>query len=523
MVFDGFFIYHLIKELNNELEKSRLEKVYQNDETSFVFAFYAKGTRKFMNLSLSPHRFGLHITQNKEHGNATSQFLITLKKHLEGAILDNITQYETDRVIILNFTSYDFIDGPVSKKLIFEAMGRHSNLLLIKNDVIVDTYKKMFFDEGRQLLPQAKFEFFPSDKKSFLEIDYNNIESPKDLVDGYLGVSPFLSKYLYEKKIDIASIDVKPTRNITTGKSYVADIFSDQAKKEFYETISEMMDHKKEEKRASFTSHKQFIDRQLAKYEKRYAQNELLLQNAKENLDNRIYGDMIYQSGISLDEKRSSIDVDEKHIVLDPTKTLNENAQLYYKAYQKAKRSINHISKQLAENKEMIDLFNEFKTYIEFASHDNIKDLETELSNYGYQKGLKTKKVNKKQEKKPNIIKLIDDEATYTIGKNSLQNEYITHVLANKDDYWFHVKDAPGGHIVVTTDELTEHVLRKSAMLAAYFSGMRQSSSIPVDYTFVKNIKKIPKTPGYRVTYRNHQTIYIDIDEEKINSYLKNV
>jgi predicted ribosome quality control (RQC) complex YloA/Tae2 family protein len=522
MVFDGFFIFHLIKELNQELEKARLEKIYQNDETSFVFAFYAKGSRKYVSLNLSPHRFGIHITEYKQHGALTSQFLVTMKKHLEGAILESITQYETDRVMILNFTSYDFIDGPVSKKLVFEAMGRHSNLLMIKDEVIVDTYKKMFFDEGRQLLPQAKFEFFPSDKKSFESLDYDDAESPKDLVDQYLGVSPFLAKYLFETKADIRLIKVKPTRNLKTRKDYVFDIFKETDEKVYFETISEMMDHEKEEKRDRFLSHRLFIDKQIAKYDKRLAQQEMSLDEAKEKLENKNFGDQIYQSGHPLDEKRSSIDIGDLHIVLDPTKTLNENAQTYYKAYAKAKRSLNHIVKQMEQTKEMIDLFHEFKTYLDFANHDNIKDLETELIEYGY-KGSKTKKVNKKQEKKPNIIKLVEGDVTYYIGKNSLQNEYVTHTLGKKDDYWFHVKDAPGAHVVVTTNELDEHILRKSAMLAAFFSGMRQSSSIPVDYTLIKNIKKIPGVPGYRVTYRNHQTIYIDIDEEKIDHYLKNV
>ena len=156
MVFDGFFVYHLVQELNTQLEKARLEKIYQTNEMSFVFVFYSRGQRMFMNLNLSSHNFGAYLTQTKNESTQNSQFLNSLKRNLEGAIVQNISQYKTDRVMIFNFTISDFIDGTITKQLIFEAMGKHSNLLIIKDGLIVDTFKKMFFAEGRQLIPQAQ-------------------------------------------------------------------------------------------------------------------------------------------------------------------------------------------------------------------------------------------------------------------------------------------------------------------------------------------------------------------------------
>ncbi len=522
MAFDGFFIYHLIQELNQNLTKARLEKVYQNDEFSFVFVFYLRGERKHLQIYLSPNRFGIHLSKHPTQNQASSQFLNTLKKHLEGAILENITQYETDRVITLNFTVYDFIDGPVSKKLVFEAMGKHSNLLLVKDKTIVDTLKKMFFEEGRQLLPQAEFEYFPTDKKSFLDIDYNLIHSPKDLVDQYMGVSPFIAKYLFEHQVQLESIVCKPTRDLTSNKDYVFDLFDSSHEKKYYPTISEMIDDQKEEKKVSFLSHQLFIDKQLKKYEKKRIQYEEMLLEAEEKLNQRHYGDLIYQSGLDLNEKYSSIELGGENVVLDPMKTLNENAQEFFKYYQKGKRGMLHIQNQMKQNDEFIELFQEFKGYLSFASPDSLKDLEKDLIPFGY-KGTKIKVVHSKKVNKPNVLRIQDHEIIYTIGKNNLQNEYITHELAQKDDYWFHVKDAPGAHLIVNTNKLNEEILRKACMLAAYFSSQRESSSIPVDYTLVKNLKKIPGLPGYKVSVKNQQTMYIDIDMDKIASYLKNV
>lgn len=522
MAFDGFFIYQLIKELNQNLVKARLEKVYQNDEFSFIFVFYLRGERKYLHIYLSPNRFGIHLSKHQTQNQASSQFLNTLKKHLEGAILENVTQYETDRVITLNFTAYDFIDGPVSKKLVFEAMGKHSNLLLVKDNVIVDTLKKMFFEEGRQLLPQAEFEYFPSDKKSFLHIDYSHIFSPKDIVDQYMGISPFIAKYLFEHKIQLESIECMPTRDLNTKKDYVFDIFDKSHEKIYFNSISEMMDDQKEEKKISFLSHQLFIDKQLKKYEKKRIQYEEMLIEAEAKLNQKRYGDLIYQSGLDMSSKYSSIELGGENIILDPMKTLNENAQDFFKLYQKGKRGLLHIQDQIRQNDELIELFNDFKGFLSFATADSLKDLEKDLIPYGY-KGVKIKVVHSKKVSKPNVLRIQDQDIIYTIGKNNLQNEYITHELAQKDDYWFHVKDAPGAHVIVNTNKLNEEILRKACMLAAYFSSQRESSSIPVDYTLIKNIKKIPGLPGYKVSIKNQQTMYIDIDIDKITSYLKNV
>jgi len=523
MAFDGFFIYHLVHELNQNLAKARLEKIYQNDEFSFVFVFYLRGERKHLKIYLSPNRFGIHLSKIQTQNQASSQFLNTLKKHLEGAILESITQYETDRVITLNFTVYDFIDGPVSKELVFEAMGKHSNLLLVKDKVIVDTLKKMFFEEGRQLLPQAAFEYFPAEKKSFLKIDYSIVQSPKDLVNQYMGISPFIAKYLFENQVQLESIACNPTRDLDSKKDYVFDLFDPSHQKKYYPSISEMIDDQKEEKKVSFLSHQLFIEKQLKKYEKKRLQYEEMIIEAHEKLDKKRYGDLIYQSGYDLNEKRSSLELSEEIIVLDPTMTLNENAQDFFKIYQKGKRGITHINDQMKQNDELIELFNDFQGFLSFATPDSLRDLEKELIPYGF-KSVKTKVVhNKKQASKPNVLRIQDQEITYTIGKNNLQNEYITHELAKKDDYWFHVKDAPGAHVIVNTSVLNEQIQRKACMLAAYFSSQRESSSIPVDYTLVKNIKKIPGVPGYRVSIKNQQTMYIDIDHEKIATYLKNV
>ena len=516
---DGYFLYKLTEELNQELAKARLEKIIQQDAQSFVFSFYHQRERKQLVIDLSAEHFRMHLTKHMIKETQSSQFVTTLKKQLEGSIVEKITQHQTDRVIEIHLISYDLIDGPIPKILIFEAMGRHSNLILVKDGLIIDTFKKMFFESGRQLLPQAQFSYFPTDKKSALSIQYDGINSPQDLVNTYMGISPLLAKYLDEHHLQWQDLPLKPTRNLKTNRFYAFDVFSDQDDKKIYDSLSLLLDDDTKKEKPAYLSQKQFIDKQLKKYEHKKQQLEKLLDDTKDQLEVKQLGDLIYASGHDLSKSMSHLAYDGHAYLLDPTKSLNDNAQDAYRTYQKAKRGINHITEQISINQELIELFKSFDIFISMSTQDSIKDLEQELIQYGYKKA-KPDKIKKKKDK-PNLLILRDNEVTYIIGKNNLQNEYITHTLAQKDDYWFHVKDAPGAHVLVQTTKLNEHILRKACMLAAYFSGQRHSSSIPVDYTLIKHIKKIPGVPGYKVTYKNQQTMYIDIDEEKIGSYLK--
>lgn len=518
MIIDGAFIFHLTGELNEKLQNSRLEKIFLQSEDSFVFQFYYQGQKQKMIIDLSPSKFGAYITQKTTTNTTTSQFLVSLKKQLESGILNQITQYLTDRVMIFHFTVYDFIDGPVEKELIFEAMGKHSNLLLIQDNKIIDTYKKMFFETGRQLIPGATFEYFPTDKKPFHNIDFNVIEYPKMISQTYMGVSLKLATYLYENQIQIKDLDLNPTKNLDKSTGYWTDIFPAHHEKHHFESLSALLDDQ-EIKNVQFRqSYQLFIDKQLKKYIRKYESLVQSLKATTEKLEDRNKGDLIYQSGINLDEKMSSITVLDTQIDLDPTLTLNENAQKFYKSYQKSKRGISFIKQQLSETQALIDLFESFNIYLEMSNEEDIQDLENDLIPYGYK--AKKQKSQKKKQHVPNIIRIKDQDAIYLVGKNHLQNAYVTHELARSNDYFFHVKDAPGSHVIVQTETLNEKIIRKASMLAAYFSSLRYSSSVPVDYTLIKHVKKIPKVPGYKVTLKNQKTMFIDIDEDLIKSYL---
>ena len=192
-------------------------------------------------------------------------------------------------------------------------------------------------------------------------------------------------------------------------------------------------------------------------------------------------------------------------------------AKIFQKA-KKAKNGLVMINVQLDITKNEISYLDEIYTQIDFANTVDLDEIKDELVRNKY---IKKSKQVKPKNKKINLTKYLLNNNEIYCGKNNIQNEYITHKLARHYDWWFHVKDAPGSHILFRVPDpnysLTEEDIRYCANLASCFSKTSISSSVPVDYLQVKYIKKIPGVKGSRVTYTNQKTIYIDPDPTKIN------
>jgi predicted ribosome quality control (RQC) complex YloA/Tae2 family protein len=205
----------------------------------------------------------------------------------------------------------------------------------------------------------------------------------------------------------------------------------------------------------------------------------------------------------------------EISIDLDIKKSPVQNSEKYFKKYKKLKTSIPYINKQIRDAKSEMRYFEELLHQVENASLKDIEEIKDELMDKRY---LKQKLVKAKRKKKPNFETYYDAEGTeILVGKNNIQNEYITHKLAKHNEVWFHVKEAPGSHVIIRkTLPLSEINIRTAAQLASYFSKLRESSSVPVDYLEVRYLKKVPGRINSFVTYKNNKTMYIDPDEDFI-------
>jgi predicted ribosome quality control (RQC) complex YloA/Tae2 family protein len=207
---------------------------------------------------------------------------------------------------------------------------------------------------------------------------------------------------------------------------------------------------------------------------------------------------------------------EEITIELDNKISLKENANKFFLRHQKAKKATKYISEQIEISKDELEYLKLISTQIDTANVKDIEQIKTELMNNHYIKNTTNKNTTKRKEK-IEILTYVIGGSEILVGKNNIQNEYITHQLARPNDLWMHVKDGPGSHVLIKNPTYSEEEIRGAAMLAAYYSTFQSSSSVAVNYTLAKHVKKIPGKRNCFVTFSNEKTIYIDPDIEFIN------
>lgn len=209
-------------------------------------------------------------------------------------------------------------------------------------------------------------------------------------------------------------------------------------------------------------------------------------------------------------------------IELDPQKSPAENAQWYFSRYQKLKNRKKHLATQIPLTKQEIDYIDSVLTQLEIASSQDVEEIRDELREEGYLRKQRQKKKQKQKKSKPDKY-YSSDGTLILVGKNNNQNDQLTMRTANKSDWWLHTKDIPGSHVVIRSDNPSEETIEEAAHLAAYHSKFSMSSSVPVDYTQIKTVRKPNGAkPGY-VIYDNQQTVFVTPDKKLVKQLKKNV
>ncbi len=542
---DGIFINKLLNELLF-LKTGRISKINESGDTDFVFTIRVNRENHNLMISTSSEYSRIHITTKKYDSVLTPKgFTLFLRKHIEGYFIEDITQYNSDRVIVFTLKGYNELEDLNTKYLICEIMGRYSNLILTNSEYkILDAIKHDGVGEfNRTIMPNAIYEFPITDKLNpfnFSRDELSNIfkekkiSSPKDVMTTFNGISSLLANSVFNTELlsdnlyKLIHMDINP--NTYTNDKNKEDFYyiklSDKVISE-YNSLSELLDEfyydidlkSKIKKKTGDLS--LFINNQLKKYEKKLIKLNMELSETDSIDTLRLYGELLLSSSLNLKAKESSVNVYNYYdntyidIKLDNKISILENSNKYFKKYQKQKSSIKYINEQINTTKAEIEYFTLLKYQIENASINEALDIQDELIDNKY---LFKEKANKNKKKKPQVLTFKIEDGTISVGKNNIQNEYITHTLAKPNDLWFHVKGAPGSHVIIKDKIPTEDDIRLAANLAAYYSEFRYSSSVPVDYTKIKNIKKIPGKRSCFVSYTHEKTIYIDPDINIINN-----
>lgn len=569
MSFDGLFTRAMTDELARELKGGRISKIHQPYKNEIILVIRANGKNHKLLLSAHPSYARVQITEESyDNPSEPPMFCMLLRKHLEGFFLEDIHQVDLDRIIIFEVKGRNEIGDTSYKQLIIEIMGRHSNITLVdkSRNMILDSIKHVSYavNSYRAILPGQEYILPPKqDKVNPLEadendllrkIDFNSGKLDKQLVANFAGISPLFAKEVLfqaglanRSTLTKAFLSLKEmllARKITPaiincGQKdyfYLLPLQHLQGDMKTFASLSEMLDRyyfgKAERDRVKQQSNdlERFIMNEKEKNQKKIEKLKITLKEAKNADSLKLYGELITANLYAIQKGMKKIDVmnyyDEEEatvtIPLEPQKTPSENAQRYFSKYQKAKNAVNIVKEQIEKTYEELTYFELLFQQVETASPKDVEEIREELVEGGYLKARHKKQAKKAQNMKPILDEYISsDGTTILVGKNNKQNDYLTSKLAARDEIWLHTKDIPGSHVVIRSKEATEQTILEAAKLAAYFSKARSSSSVPVDFTQVRHVKKPSGAkPGF-VIYDNQQTVYVTPDEEMVISLSK--
>ena len=566
MSFDGLFTRAMTKELIDTLKGGRINKIQQPYKNEIILVVRSNGRNHRLLLSAHPSYARVQLT-NEAHENPSEppMFCMLLRKHLEGYILEDVHQIGLDRIIVFEVKGRNEIGDISYKQLIVEIMGRHSNITLVdkSRNIILDSIKHVSFavNSHRAILPgqeyilppsQDKMNPFEADKNDLLrKIDFNSGKVDKQLVANFAGISPLLAKEVIHQAglvnrttvpnsfqhllSSLKDHAIRPA--ITAGEQkesfYLLPLQHIKGESREFNTLSEMLDRfyfgKAERDRVKQQSNdlERFIVNEKEKNEKKIEKLKKTLHEAENADKHQLYGELITANIYAIHKGMKETEVinyyDENGgtvtIPLDPLMTPSENAQKYFIRYQKAKNAVIAVKEQIKKAEEEASYFDSLLQQVETASTRDIAEIREELVEGGYIRE-RQKRGNKKQQNlKPVLDRYTASDGTeILVGKNNKQNDYLTNKLAARDEIWLHTKDIPGSHVVIRSKEPAENTILEAASLAAYFSKARHSSSVPVDFTQVRHVKKPSGAkPGF-VIYDQQQTVYVTPDDETVLS-----
>ncbi|MCC9872537.1 fibronectin/fibrinogen-binding protein [Streptococcus agalactiae] len=546
MSFDGFFLHHLTNELQEQIEKGRIQKVNQPFDHELVLTI--RNNRRNYKLLLSAHPvFGrIQTTEaNFQNPQNPNTFTMIMRKYLQGAVIETIQQIENDRILEIIVSNKNEIGDHIKATLVVEIMGKHSNIILIdKNEhKIIESIKHVGFSQNsyRTILPGSTYIAPPKTKainpfdisdQTLFELLQTNDLSPKNLQQLFQGLGRDtaleLSHCLKDNKLnDFRQFFSREYYPSLTEKSFSAVQFS--SSHETFQSLGQLLDYYYQEKaekdriaqQASDLIHR--VQSELEKNIKKLAkqQDELL---ATENAEEfRQKGELLTTYLSMVPNNQDVVVLDNYYtnqtieISLDRALTPNQNSQHYFKKYQKLKEAETHLKGIISDTENTITYLESVETSLNHASMEDINDIREELVETGFIKRRAHDKQHKR--KKPEQYLASDGKTIIMVGRNNLQNDELTFKMARKGELWFHAKDIPGSHVLIR-DNLnpSDEVKTDAAELAAYYSKARLSNLVQVDMIEAKKLNKPSGTkPGF-VTYIGQKTLRVTPTQEKIDS-----
>lgn len=572
MPFDGYFLHCVSKEIE-EAENSHIYKIYQPSREELVLALRKKGFNKKLLISVKGGMARIHFTENApENPETPPMFCMLLRKYFSAARFTGTKTYGFERVLCLDFEATNEMGDKENLKIICEFLGQSSNIILARESgKIIDAICRTGIENTSRIIAPGAFYELPESREKLdivslgaERIAKSAISRGGRLSDALLSVADGMSPLVAREMVYLSGLDdenytesenlsplvtvLEDLKNavISGGRPYILYDDSGTPKDYSFLPISQYGSFytKKEMESYSALLDTFYRDRELAALQKRAGGDlERLIKNLTSRVNRRIntrkaelgsacdrekwllYGELI-KANIHLitpgsrkvsvlnyySESGENID-----IPLDPALSPAANAAKYFKEYRKSRNAEQTLKALIENDQNEIEYLNTVMFSLSKAKTlSEINEIREELTLAGY---IKTnRKTGFKKKKKAPEIESLESKEGYKIlvGKNNIQNDYITTVISSKGDLWFHTKNIPGSHVVVLCGgkEVSEETIEYAATLAAAHSAAAASSNVPVDYTPIKYVKKPSGAKAGMVIYTTNKTIYVTPGEK---------
>lgn len=566
MAFDGITIAAMVQELNNNLEGGRFNKIAQPEADELLITAKGPDGQRRLLLSASASLPLIYFTEkNKTSPLTAPNFCMLLRKHIGSARISRIQQPGLERVVEFELEHLNEMGDPCKKRLIFELMGKHSNIIFCDEEgTILDSIKHVssHMSSVREVLPGRPY-FIPqtqdkADPLTVTEETFINLVCTKPcniskaVYTSLTGISPVIAEEIcYRASIDGSDAAQSLDENARIHLYHTFQRLMDQVKEgdftpniiyrdkepveyavlpltqykngyetQTFETVSSMLETYYAVKNVLTRMHQKSADlRRIVQTSLERSRKKLLLQQKQmkdtEKKDKyKVYGELINTYGYGLEEGCSSFKAlnyytgQEITIPLDPTLSPGENAKKYFERYGKLKRTEEALTGQIAETQGEIQHLDSIATSLDIAlSESDLSQIKEELTEYGYiKKHYSGKKGQKMQAKSKPFHYISSDGYDIYVGRNNFQNDELTFKFAAGNDWWFHAKKMAGSHVVVKTQdgELPDRTFEEAGRLAAYYSKGRTAPKVEIDYIQKKHVKKpAGAKPGFVVYYTN--------------------
>lgn len=567
MAFDGITVSALVAEFNKKLQNGRLYKIAQTESDELMLTIKADKNQYRMLISANASLPLVYLTKTNKAAPLTApNFCMLLRKHLNNGRIISITQPGLERIIDFEIQHLDELGDIKTKHLIVELMGKHSNIIFVDGNIILDSIKHVnsIMSSVRQVLPGKEY-FIPDtrNKKNPLTIektDFMNIVFSKPMplakaiYTSFTGISPTIAENIcYEAKFD-SSIPANTLEhgnqniiwmhfyqliNQVKNTSFTPTIYEKNGKPEefcalplstysdcesiSYDSISDLLETYYA-KRNLYTRMRQksvdlrkIVSNALERDNKKYNIQLKQLKDTEKKDKYKVYGDLLTTYGYSIETGTKEFETVDFYtgntvkIPLDPTLSPIENANKFFDKYAKLKRTYEALTDIIKETKNSIEYLESINVSIDIAtSEDDLKAVQKELVQTGY-----IKKHGQQKNKKDKIVSkplhyISSDGFDMYVGKNNIQNEELTFKVATGNDWWFHSKTFPGSHVIVKANnlELPDATFEEAARLAAYYSKASNQDKVEIDYIQKKHVKKVAGAmPGFVIYHTNYSMI----------------